>query len=162
MGIVPSTHAHVAQCDTLRYVCRMSQPTSLRIPTDVRERLERVAGRTGERSASLATRLIDEGLRMAEHPGIVFVDAGAGGRAATLARGREVVEVIEVLTGLEATGERRITRTAAWLSIHPSEVRVALSYHAAFTGEIEEQRRLRLEVAAEERARYDAEQALLG
>jgi len=56
----------------------MSQPTSLRIPTDVRERLERVASRTGERGASLATRLIDEGLRMAEHPGIVFIDAGAG------------------------------------------------------------------------------------
>lgn len=140
----------------------MSQPTSLRIPTDVRARLERVASRAGERSASLATRLIDEGLRMAEHPGIVFVDAGAGVRAATLARGPEVVEVIEVLTGLEATGEERIAQTAAWLSIHPSEVRIALAYHAAFPGEIEEQRRLRLEVAAEERARYDAEQALLG
>ena len=57
---------------------------------------------------------------------------------------------------------RSIAQTAAWLSIHPSEVRIALAYHAAFTDEIEEQRRLRLEVAAEERARYDAEQALLG
>lgn len=113
----------------------MSQPTSLRMPPDVRERLERVAGRTGERAASLATRLIDEGLRMTEHPGIVFVDAGAGGR---------------------------IAQTAEWLSIHPSEVRTALGYYAAFTEEIAEELRLRLEVAAEERQRYDAEQALLG
>ncbi len=140
----------------------MSQPTSLRIPSDVRDRLDRVATRTGERGASLATRLIDEGLRMAEHPGIVFIDAGAGGRVPTLARGPEVAEVVEVLTGLDATGEERIAQTAAWLSLHPSEVRVALAYYAAFGAEVDEERRLRLEVAAEERARYDAEQALLG
>jgi hypothetical protein len=140
----------------------MSQPTSLRMHPDVRERLERVAGRTGERAASLATRLIDEGLRMTEHPGIVFVDAGAGGRIATLARGPRVAVVVEVLTGLEATGEERIAQTSEWLSIHPSEVRTALGYYAAFTEEIDEELRLRLEVAAEERERYDAEQALLG
>jgi hypothetical protein len=140
----------------------MTQPTSLRIPTDVRARLERVADRAGERTASLATRLIDEGLRMTEHPGIVFIDAGTGARTATLARGPDVAEVVEVLTGLEATGEERITQTAAWLSIHPSEVRTALAYYAAFRDEIDEELRLRLEVAAEERARYDAEQALLG
>ena len=140
----------------------MSQPTSLRLPADVRDRLERVARRTGERSASLATRLIDEGLRMAEHPGVVFIDVGAGGRAASLARGPEVAEVIEVLTGLEATGEERITQTAVWLSLHPSEVRVALTYYAAFGAEIDEERRLRLEIAAEEQAHFDAEQALLG
>lgn len=140
----------------------MSQPTSLRLPADVRERLERVAARTGDRSATLATRLIDEGLRMAEHPGIAFIDAGAGGRVPTLSRGPEVAEVIEVLTGLEATGEERITQTAAWFSLHPSEVRTALAYYAAFGPEIDEERRLRLEIAAEEQARYDAEQALLG
>ena len=140
----------------------MSTPTSLRLPIDVRARLERVAARSGERSATLATRLIDEGLRMAEHPGIVFIESGTGGRVATLARGPEVAEVIEVLTGLEATGEERITQTAAWLSLHPSEVRIALAYHAAFDEEVDEQRRLRIEVAAEERARYEVERALLG
>lgn len=140
----------------------MNQPTSLRIPTEVRARLDRVSERTGERGASLATRLIDEGLRMAEHPGVVFIDAGAGGRVATLARGPEVAEVIEVLTGLEATGEERIAQTAAWLSIHASEVRTAIAYYASFSDEVDEELRLRLEVATEERARYDAEQALLG
>ena len=140
----------------------MSTPTSLRIPPDVRERLERVAVRAGERSATLATRLIDEGLRMSDHPGVLFIDSPSAGRVATLARGPEVAEVIEVLTGLEATGEERIHQTAAWLSLHPSEVRIAIGYWSAFPEEIEQQRRLRLEVAAEERARYDAERALLG
>jgi len=140
----------------------MTSPTSLRMPPDVRERLERVASRSGERSATLATRLIDEGLRMAEHPGIIFIDSSRSERVATLARGPEVAEVIEVLSGLEATGEERIRQTAAWLSLHPSEVRIALAYSSAFPEEIAEQRRLRLETAAEERARYDAEQALLG
>jgi hypothetical protein len=41
-------------------------------------------------------------------------------------------------------------------------VRAALGYYAAFTDEIDEELRLRLEVAAEERERYDAERALLG
>jgi hypothetical protein len=140
----------------------MSMPTSLRIPPDVRERLERVAARGGERSATLATRLIDEGLRMSEHPGVLFIDGPSAGRVATLARGPEIAEVMEVLTGLEATGEERILQTAAWLSLHPSEVRIALGYCSAFPEEIEQQRQFRLEVAAEERARYDAERALLG
>ena len=151
-----------AQHDDPRRGRRMSRPTSVPMPHDVRERLERVAGRTGERPASLATRLIDEGLRMAEHPGIVFVDAGAGGRIATLARGPRVAAVVEVLTGLEASGEERIAQAAEWLSIHPSEVRTALGYYASFTEELDEELRLRLEKAAEERERHDAEQALPG
>jgi len=140
----------------------MSIPTSLRMPPEVRERLERVAVRRGERSATIATRLIDEGLRMSEHPGVLFIDSPSAGRVATLARGPEVAEIIEVLTGLEATGEERILQTAAWLSLHPSEIRIAIGYWSAFPEEVEQQRRLRLEVAAEERARYDAERALLG
>jgi len=140
----------------------MNAPTSLRMHPDVRERLERLAARSGERSATLATRLIDEGLRMLEHPGIVFIDSPTAGRVATLQRGPEVAEIMEVLTGLEASGEERIIQTAAWFSLHPSEVRIALGYHAAFREELDEQRRLRVEVAAEARKRYDAEQALLG
>ena len=151
-----------AQPDDPRRGRHMSRPTSVPMPHDVRERLERVAGRTGERAASLATRLIDEGLRMTDHPGIVFVDAGAGGRIATLARGPRVAAVVEVLTGLEASGEERIAQAAEWLSIHPSEVRTALGYYAAFTEEVDEGLRLRVEVAAEERERHDAEQALPG
>ena len=151
-----------AQRDDARRGRRMSRPTSVPMPHAVRERLERVAGRTGERAERVASRLIDEGLRMAEHPDIVFVDAGAGGRIATLARGPRVAAVVEVLTGLEASGEERIAQAAEWLSIHPSEVRTALGYYAAFTEEVDEGLRLRVEVAAEERERHDAEQALPG
>ena len=140
----------------------MTTPTSLRLPTDVRDRLDRVATERGERSASLATRLIDEGLRMAEFPGITFKDSAASGRIPSLMHGPEIAVVVRVLTGLEATGDARIAETAEWLDIHPTEVRLALAYYAAFTDEIDERNRLEERSAAEERARYDAEQALLG
>ena len=139
----------------------MTSPTSLRIPTDVRERLDRVAAHRSERAASLATRLIDEGLRMTEFPGITFKDSAASGRVPTLMRGPEVAVVIGVLSGLEATGEARITETAEWLDIHPSEVRLAIAYYTAFADEVDARRELQDRSAAEDRARYDAEQALL-
>ena len=140
----------------------MTTPTSLRLPPHVRDRLDRVATDRGERPASLATRLIDEGLRMAEFPGITFKDTAASGRVPTLMRGPEVAAVIRVLSGLEATGEARIVETAEWLDIHPTEVRLALAYHAAFADEVDERIALQDRSAAEDRARYDAEQALLG
>lgn len=139
----------------------MTTPTSLRLPTDVRTRLERLAADHGERAASLATRLIDEGLRMTEFPGIAFKDSAASGRVPTLVRGPEVAVVIGVLSGLEATGEARISETAAWLDIHPTEVRLAMAYYTAFAAEVDERIALQQRTAAEERARYDAEQALL-
>jgi hypothetical protein len=66
-----------------------------------------------------------------------------------------------VLTGLDAQGEDRIVETAAWFGIHPSRVRVATGYYAAFRDEIDHQIDLRRREAAELRGRYEAEQALL-
>jgi hypothetical protein len=140
----------------------MTTPTSLRLPTGVRARLERLAADHGERAASLATRRIDEDLRMTEFPGVVFKDSAASGRVPRLMRGPEVAVVITVLSGLEATGEARITETAEWLDIHPTEVRLAIAYHTTFAAEVDERIMLHERSAAEERARYDVEQALLG
>lgn len=66
-----------------------------------------------------------------------------------------------MLTGLDAHGDERITEAAAWLGIHPSEVRVPMGYYAAFGDEIDHQIDLRRREAAELRSRYAAEQALL-
>jgi hypothetical protein len=46
------------------------------------ERLDVGARRRGEAKARTAERLIDEGLRMEDHPGVVFRDGPAGRRAA--------------------------------------------------------------------------------
>ena len=136
-------------------------PTSLRLPESVKERLDRTAAARREKPSALAVRILDEGLRMAEHPGIGFHDSAAHGRVATLTGGPDVAEIIDVLTGLAARGDERIAETAAWFGIHPSQVRVAIGYYTAFRDEIDGQIDLRRREAAELRGRYEAEQALL-
>lgn len=140
----------------------MVYPTSIRLPEAVKERLEGHAARHDERTAAVATRLIDEGLRMADHQGLVFHDSAAHGRVATLAGGPDVAEVIDVLTGLEARGEDRIKETAAWLGVHPTRVRVALAYYTEYREEIDDQIEQRRREAEALRRRHEAEQALLG
>ena len=139
----------------------MPHPTSLRLPAAVRDRLDRSAERAGESASSRAVRLIDEGLRMEQHPGVAFHASPVHGRVACLAGGPDIAEVIDVLTGLEATGEERIAETAGWFGIHPSRIRVALGYYADHRDEIDRQVTVRHHTAAELRGRYEAEQALL-
>lgn len=140
----------------------MVHPTSLRLPDPVKERLERHAARNDERPAARAVRLIDEGLRMADHAGVVFHDSPAHGRVASLAGGPDVAEVIDVLTGLEAQGEDRVAETAEWLGVHPARVRVALAYYTEYREEIDAQIQRRRAEAEELRRRHEAERALLG
>lgn len=137
------------------------RPTSLRLPEPVKERLDETAARSRQKPSSVAVRLIDEGLRMAEHPGVTFHDSLAHGRVAALTGGPDVAEVIDVLTGLEARGDDRVAEAAEWFGIHPSRVRIAMGYYTAFRDEIDHQIELRRREAAELRARYADEQALV-
>lgn len=137
------------------------RPTSLRIPEPVKERLDKTAARSRQKPSSVAVRLIDEGLRMAEHPGVTFHDSLAHGRVAALAGGPDVAEVIDVLSGLEARGDDRVAEAADWLGIHPSRVRIAIGYYTAFRDEIDHQIDLRRREAAELRERCAEEQGLL-
>jgi hypothetical protein len=106
--------------------------------------------------------LIDEGLRMADHPGVVFHDSPTHGRVASLAGGPDVAEVIDILTGLESQGDQRVAETTTWFGIHAARVRVALSYYTEHREEIDAQIQRRRQEGEELRRRHDAEQALLG
>ena len=110
----------------------------------------------------MAVRLIDEGLRMADHPGVAFHDSLAHGRVACLVGGPDVAEVVDVLTALESRGEDRVAETARWFGVHPARVRVALAYYTQYGEEIDAQIQQRRREAQELRLRYEAEQALLG
>ncbi len=101
-------------------------------------RLEEGARRHGEPKARIAERLIDEGLRMEDHPGITFRD-GPSGRRAALAGGPDVWEVIETLRGTGQSGERAIAATAEWGNLTPGQVDTAIRYYADFREEIDEQ-----------------------
>lgn len=123
-------------------------------------RLERGAHRRGEAKSRTAERLIDEGLRMEDHPGIVFRDGPAGRRAA-LGAGPDVWEVIETLKGTGLQGEAAIVATAEWGAIAPGQVRLALRYYADFQAEVEERIALNREEAVRRQAAWERERAAL-
>lgn len=85
----------------------------------------------------MAERLIDEGLRMEEHPGIVFRE-GRAGRRAGLAGGPDVWEVLDTLRGTGLSGEEAIGATAEWGGVTVAQVRTAVVYYADHRAEIDE------------------------
>src|SRR3990170_3573376 len=75
----------------------MSTPRSIRFDDSVTSRLASFVERhPGLTASSVAARLVDEGLRMDEHPGVMFRE-GPMGRRATLVGGPDVWEVIRAV-----------------------------------------------------------------
>lgn len=110
---------------------------SLRLRAELLERLTGRAHRAGGESRSrLAARLIDEGLRMDAHPGIVF-RPGPGGRRPGLAGGPDIWEVVRVLRDIGASGEAAIAKTAKLTELALHQVRTAARYYEDFTDEVD-------------------------
>ena len=115
----------------------MSTPLSIRFDPAILERLRRRARAIpGSTPSGLAERLVDEGLRLTEHPGITFKD-GPTGRRAALFLGPDVWEVAKTMRELDERGEAAVAAAAELLNLAPEQVRVALRYYAAFPEEIE-------------------------
>ena len=128
----------------------MSTPVSVRFPEDVASRLRRRSTRTGEPASGLVVRLVDEGMRMEEHPGVVFRD-GPAGRRAGLANGPDVWEAIVVLKDFGAAGPAAaVKKTARWLGLSEAQVRAAEGYYGAYPTEIDD--RIAENVAAADEA----------
>ena len=125
---------------------------SLRFPDELTlDRLRDQAHRRDSSMSSLAARLIEEGLRMEEHPAICFRD-GPAGRRAVLVGGPEVADVVTALIGGDVPVEERRARVAEMMCLRESLVDAALAYYAEHTAEID------AEIAAQEEAtkRYQA------
>ncbi len=114
-----------------------ARPFSARLNASVLERLERRGAHTGLNKSRLAERYIDEGMRMDEHPWIVFRDGPAGRRAA-LAGGPDVWEVVAVVRESGRSGEPAVRHAAKWLDLSPERVRAAMRYRAHYPEEIDE------------------------
>jgi hypothetical protein len=112
------------------------KPFSIRMSAQTFERLDVGARRRGEAKARTAERLIDEGLRMEDHPGVVFRD-GPAGRRAGLAGGPDVWEVIETLKDTGLSGEQAIAATAEWGVLTHAQVHTAVRYYADFRDEVD-------------------------
>lgn len=117
----------------------MSTPLSIRFDAQLLERLRRRAQTTpGATPSGLAQRFVDEGLRMSDHPGVLFKD-GASGRRAALAFGPDVWEVVKMLREVDERGEQAVAAAAELMALPQPKVRVAMHYYAAYPEEIDAQ-----------------------
>ena len=139
----------------------MSSPLSIRFDPRLLERLRRRTQSTpGATTSGLAQRLVDEGLRMGDHPGVVFKD-GPSGRRAALAFGPDVWEAVKVLRELDERGEPAVEAAAQLLALPPAKVRVAMHYYAAYPDEIDREIDEADRVSAEAERVWNVERQLL-
>jgi hypothetical protein len=117
----------------------MTAPLSIRFDERILARLRRRAQATpGATPSGLAQRLVDEGLRMAEHPGVVFKD-GPSGRRAALAFGPDVWEVVKFLREIDERGPDAIAAAAEVLRLSDAQVRIAMHYYSAHPDEVDDE-----------------------
>ena len=138
-----------------------SKHLSVRLEQDTLERLDAESRRTGQSRSQLAKTLLDEGLRMETHPGIVF-RSGPAGRRPALAGGPDVWEVVRAFVGVEAQGDEALRRAVKLGGLTPEQVRLALRYYADFQDEIDDWIRRVDEEAARAEATWKREQEILG
>ena len=91
--------------------------------------------------SSTANRLVDEGLRMIEHPNIVFRD-GSTGRRAGLVGGPDVWEIIRAVRSARAAepelaDEEILALVETNSGVLPRLIRAAVRYWASYPGEID-------------------------
>lgn len=133
----------------------MTKATSYRLDAVLKQELALRAASEGVSETALVARLLDEGLKTAAHPGIVYRD-GASGRRAALAGGPDVWEVVVAVRGAPGRGDAKVADAAEQMGLPERLVRLAVSFAVANGEEIE--RRIALNDAAAERARQLAEQ----
>lgn len=120
---------------------------SARFSPAVLERIEAHGRRTGESRARIAERLIDEGLRAEEFPGIVF-RSGPTGRRAGLAAGPDVWEIVRDLKAAALAGAADPLRVVSEATGVPSHrLELAAGYYAAYPEDVDERIRQNEEAA---------------
>ncbi|HEX5416193.1 MAG TPA: ribbon-helix-helix protein, CopG family [Chloroflexota bacterium] len=110
---------------------------SVRLDEETFERIEEQSRQSHQPRSQIVKTLLEEGLRMGAHPGVVF-RAGPAGRRPGLAGGPDIWEIIRVLQEIPERGEEALRRTAELTGLVSEQVRVALGYYADFPAEIDE------------------------
>lgn len=133
----------------------MVASASYRLDEELKRHLAQRAAAEGVTETALVTRLLDEGLKTAAYPGIVY-RSGPTGRRAALASGPDVWEIILGVRSASGRGDAKIVNAAREMDLPEHLVRLAISFASAHSDEIEH--RIALNQAAAERARVLAEQ----
>ncbi len=130
---------------------RRTRSFSARFSAEVLDVLDARSRSLGQSKARVAERLIEEGLRAEELPGIVF-RSGPTGRRAGVAGGPDVWEIVRDLkAAADARAKDPIEAVASASGLDPAVVAVAASYYAAYPQEVDE--RMRTNEQAAERLR---------
>lgn len=134
---------------------------TLRIESGTLARLDAQSQKTGQSRSHLAKTLLEEGLRIEAHPGIIF-RPGPAGRRPGLAGGPDVWEVARLFQGIDVAGDEAIRHIAITADLSPEQVRTALRYYVDFQDEIDDWIRRVDEEAEQAEAAWHRQQALLG
>ena len=129
---------------------------SLRLESDTFDRLETESQRSGQSRSQLAKTLLEEGLRMETHAGMVF-RSGPAVRRPGPADGPDVWAVVRVFKGVDARGEEALRRTADLTGFTREQVRIAMRYYAEYPDEIDDWIRRVDEEAAQVEAAWQRE-----
>lgn len=109
---------------------------SIRVPERLDREVSREIQHRGERDWSKgAISLIDEALRAARVPGVIFVQRREGRRAAIAFSGLEVWEIIATW---KEGGESSEVLVEAYPDLSENQLRAALAYYRAYPEEIDE------------------------
>jgi hypothetical protein len=134
--------------------------TPVRFDPPVADRLAAfVAANPGMSLSSAANRLVDEALRMAENPGVIF-RSGPTGRRAALAGGPDIWEVIRAIKSAHAAepglgSDDLVSLVSDNTGVAVRLANTAVRYWAAYPDEVD------AEIAAANAAEEAAEQAWL-
>jgi hypothetical protein len=139
----------------------MTIPLSIRFTPSLLARLrQRAQATTGASVAGLAQRLIDEGLRMTDHPGVIFKD-GPSGRRAALAYGPDIWEIIKFLREVDERGPTAIGAAAEVFALDASRISAAISYYGDYSAEIDAEIAEADEASARAEAAWRVQQQLI-
>jgi len=115
----------------------MTMPLSIRFDPALLARLRRRAvAATGANTSALAQRLVDEGLRMADHPGVIFKE-GPTGRRASLAYGPDIWEIVKFLREVDERGPAALEAAAEVFALDVNRINTAVSYYGDYRDEID-------------------------
>ena len=142
-------------------------PSSVRFEPAVLSRLNAfVAANRDLTLSSASNRLVDEALRMHEHPLITF-KVGPAGQRARVVGGPDVWEIVGAVRSVRDSdpslvGDEALTVVAETSGVPMAFIRAALDYWAAYPDEVDAFIDRQRAEAAQARAAWQRQQELLG
>lgn len=108
--------------------------TSIRIQESVYKEIKKIADLSKRGFSAITNELLEEAVKMKRCPGIVFANGVTGRRARVAGTGIEVWEIIADYKGMDED-ICALKEAYHWLS--ETQIRAALGYYAAYSGEID-------------------------